>query len=97
MAICVAPLTTTVIGSVDADHVGAASGFNSAVARIGGLIATALLGFVFAAQGSRDALLSSAHAAAIVGAAAAATGGACALTLIRNQNKDGGGPPAANI
>jgi len=96
MAICVAPLTTTVIGSVDADHVGAASGFNSAVARIGGLIATALLGFVFASQGSRDALLSSAHAAAIVGAAAAATGGACALILIRQPNKDGGSPPAAN-
>jgi tRNA-splicing ligase RtcB len=35
-------------------HVGAASGFNSAVARIAGLIATALLGFVFAQQGSAD-------------------------------------------
>ena len=45
-------LTTMVISSVDADHVGPASGFNSAVARVGGLIATALLGFVFAQQGS---------------------------------------------
>jgi len=88
MAICVAPLTTTVIGSVDADHVGAASGVNSAVARIGGLIATALLGFVFAAQGSRDALLFSAHVAAIIGVAAAATGGACALIFIRQSTKD---------
>ena len=57
MGISVAPLTTTVIASVDADHVGAASGFNSAVARIGGLIATALLGFVFAEHSSPDAFV----------------------------------------
>lgn len=83
MAVCVAPLTTTVMGSVDADHVGAASGFNSAVARVGGLIATALLGFVFIEQGTRGALLASAHAAALAGAATAALAGACALLLIR--------------
>lgn len=88
MAICVAPLTTTVISSVDADHIGAASGFNSAVARIGGLIATALLGFVFVAQDSRNALLSSAHVAALVGAAVAAIGGACAFILIRTALKE---------
>jgi predicted MFS family arabinose efflux permease len=44
MAVCVAPLTTTVMNSVNAGHVGAASGFNSAAARLGGLIATALWG-----------------------------------------------------
>jgi EmrB/QacA subfamily drug resistance transporter len=87
MAICVAPLTTTVIASVDANYVGAASGFNSAVARIGGLIATALLGFVFASQSSRDGLLASAHEAALAGAVAAAIGGACALILIRTPPK----------
>ena len=88
MAICVAPLTTSVISSVYADHVGAASGFNSAVARIGGLIATALLGFVFVAQGSRATLLSRAHAAAFAGAATAAIAGGCALILIRTPNKE---------
>ncbi|GAC1500894.1 MAG: hypothetical protein NVS1B6_07210 [Steroidobacteraceae bacterium] len=56
MAACVAPLTTAVMASVDTDHVGAASGFNSAVARIAGLVATALLGFVFARQGSAEGL-----------------------------------------
>ena len=84
MSICVAPLTTTVMGSVDPDHVGAASGFNSAVARIGGLIATALLGFVFVEQGTREALLATIHTAALIGAATAGVAGVCALMLIRS-------------
>jgi EmrB/QacA subfamily drug resistance transporter len=88
MAVSVAPLTTTVMTAVDANHVGAASGFNSAVARIGSLIATALLGFVFVSEGSRDALLASAHAATLVGAALAAIAGACALILIRTPTRE---------
>jgi EmrB/QacA subfamily drug resistance transporter len=84
MAICVAPLTTTVMNSVDADHVGAASGFNSAMARIGGLIATALLGFVFASAGSEAVFVASIHVAATVAAAAAAFAALCALLLIRS-------------
>ncbi|MEP7043929.1 MAG: MFS transporter [Dokdonella sp.] len=83
MAICVAPLTTLVMGSVDADHVGAASGFNSALARIGGLIATALLGFVFAAGDSDALLLGRVHAAALAGAACSAFAAVCAFALIR--------------
>jgi EmrB/QacA subfamily drug resistance transporter len=84
MAICVAPLTTTVMNTVDADHVGAASGFNSAMARIGGLIATALLGFVFASAGSNATLVASVHVAATVAAIAAAFAALCALLLIRS-------------
>ena len=38
-----------VLGSVDARHTGAASGFNSAIARTGGLLGTALLGGVLSA------------------------------------------------
>ncbi len=51
MAGAVAPLTTAILGSVDRRHTGAASGLNSAVARTGGLLATALLGGVLGATG----------------------------------------------
>ena len=58
--------------------------FRSAVARLGGLIATALLGFVFAEQGSRAALVASAHVAALIGAGLAALAGACVFLLVRD-------------
>ncbi len=62
----VAPLTTAVLGSVDDRHTGSASGFNSAVARSGGLVATALVGSVLAAKGTE--LLAAFHVAALAGA-----------------------------
>ena len=65
LAIAVAPLTTAVLSSVERSHVGTASGLNSAVARGGGLIATALLGVVLSQQGA--ALIDGYHGAALVG------------------------------
>jgi predicted MFS family arabinose efflux permease len=81
MAGAVAPLTTAVMASVDARHVGTANGFNSAIARTGGLIATASLGSVLAASGADlDAAFDRAVLAA---AAAAALAGVAALLMLR--------------
>ena len=80
MTIAVAPLTASVLGSVEEQHVAMASGFNSAVARLGGLIATALLGSVLGQEGA--ALFASFHGAMFVSAAVAATAGIVALTML---------------
>ena len=42
MTLAVAPLTSTVLAAVEKHQTGMASGLNSAVARLGGLIAVAL-------------------------------------------------------
>jgi hypothetical protein len=43
LTLTVTPLTTTVLGAVDAEHAGLASGVNNAVARTGGLLSVAIL------------------------------------------------------
>jgi MFS family permease len=85
MAGAVAPLTTAVLGSVDRRHTGSASGLNSAVARTGGLVATALLGSVLGASG--PALIEGFHRAVIVCAAASAACSAIALFLIQTSTQ----------
>jgi EmrB/QacA subfamily drug resistance transporter len=72
MALAVAPLTTTVLSSVDARHTGLASGFNSAVARLGGLVGTALLGSLLSGG---PALVRHFHVAALACAVAALVAG----------------------
>jgi EmrB/QacA subfamily drug resistance transporter len=83
MAGAVAPLTTAVLASVDSAHTGSASGFNSAMSRIGGLLATALLGAAVAASGQE--LLAKAHAAALAGAMMAIAASASAFLLVRER------------
>jgi len=80
MAGAVAPLTTAVLSAVDARHMGTASGFNSAIARTGGLIATALVGVVLSQSG--DALLSAFRTAAIAGGVLAAAAGLAAWATL---------------
>jgi EmrB/QacA subfamily drug resistance transporter len=76
----VAPLTTAILASVDSRHTGSASGLNSAVARTGGMVATALLGGVLGAAGSE--LVSGFHTTAIVCALASVAASASAFFLI---------------
>ena len=56
LAMTVAPLTTTVLDSVEERHVGVASGVNNAVSRVAGVLAIAALGAIVSAQfaGSLD-------------------------------------------
>lgn len=85
MAGAVAPLTTAVLMSVDQYHVGAASGLNSAVARTGGLVATALIGPVLITTG--PSLATAFGVAAICAAVLSAGASLSAFLLIARQPK----------
>ncbi|HMA00426.1 MAG TPA: MFS transporter [Steroidobacteraceae bacterium] len=80
MAGAVAPLTTAVLASVDSRHSGSASGLNSAVARTGGMVATALLGGILGTAG--PALVGGFQAAMIVCALACVAASASAFFLV---------------
>jgi EmrB/QacA subfamily drug resistance transporter len=90
MAAAVAPLTTAVLASVELRHSGVASGFNSAVARTGGLVVTALISVVLAAHGAD--LLALFRTAVLLGAGAAVAAGVCAFLLVRDSNPAAAGP-----
>ncbi|RYD84528.1 MAG: hypothetical protein EOP61_39995 [Sphingomonadales bacterium] len=85
MALVAAPLTTAVLASVDDSHSGTASGFNSAIARTGGLIATAIAGAVIASAGA--ALIAAFHIGVVVGAALAAASGVTAWFTLSGTAK----------
>ncbi|MEO7054876.1 MAG: MFS transporter [Rhizomicrobium sp.] len=92
MSGAVAPLTTAILSSVDGAHTGSASGLNSAVARVAGMVAVALLGGVLGTSGL--VLTKGFDAAMIACAAAALAGAACAFLLIRiNGGKDQANSP----
>ena len=85
MSAAVAPLTTAVLTAVDPRHTASASGLNSAVARTGGLVATALLGSVLATTGNQ--LLSAFHAAMVIGAATCGAASLSAFALLDRKSK----------
>jgi len=76
MTCAAAPLTTAVLAAAGERQAGSASGLNSAVARAGGLAATALLGAVLSARGA--GLTAAFHAAAVAGAVVALAAAASA-------------------
>ncbi|SBV32336.1 conserved membrane protein of unknown function [uncultured Sphingopyxis sp.] len=79
MSLAIAPLTTLVLTSVDADRAGTAAGINSAVSRAGSLIAIAMLGGVLQQGGPQ---LFSGFYAAMIGAAIASLLAALAVFII---------------
>ena len=85
MSSVAAPLTTAVLASVDDTHAGTASGFNSAIARTGGLIATAIAGAVIASAGRE--LIAAFHGGALVGAGLAVASSAAALLTLGQVRK----------
>ena len=87
MSLAVAPLTSAVLSAAGDDYAGVASGVNNAISRVGGLIATALLGIVL--LGASDDLLAGFAAAAWVGAALAVGSAAVAWAMVRGIAGDG--------
>ncbi len=84
MTTAVAPLTTSVMAAVDHRHTGAASGVNNATARVGGMIAVALIGLVLTGDG-RGVSLGAFHGAAIAAALMAVAAGLCGWVMVREE------------
>jgi EmrB/QacA subfamily drug resistance transporter len=74
MTIAVTPLTNAVMAAVDHRHTGAASGVNNATARIGGMVAVALIGLVLTG-GGRGVSIEAFHAAMLLACAVAVIAG----------------------
>lgn len=84
MTAAVAPLTTTVMAAVDRAHAGAASGVNNATARIGGMVAVALVGLALT-DGGRGVSTGAFHVAAVTAAVLSLLAGLCGGLLVERQ------------
>ena len=91
LAINVAPLTSTVLAAVPAEHAGMASAVNNDVARAASLIAVAVLPAAAGLTGAsylQPAKFSAGfHTASLISAGLCVAGGAVAVAFIRNPRK----------
>jgi EmrB/QacA subfamily drug resistance transporter len=99
LAINVAPLTSTVLAAVPAEHAGMASAVNNDVARAASLIVVAVLpaaaGLTGAAYLHPAQFSAGFHTASLISAAMCIAGGAVAAVAIRNPRRTGPGPAPA--
>jgi EmrB/QacA subfamily drug resistance transporter len=100
LVLTVAPVTATVLAAADERHAGVASGVNNAVARIGGLLAVAVLPLIAGIGGDDyrdpDAFSGGFRTAMLVAAGLAAVGGIVALLTIRDDVLEGEQDPAGH-
>ena len=94
LAVTVAPLTSTVLDAVPAEHAGIASAVNNDVARAAALIAVALLpaagGITGDAYLHKDVFSAGFHTASLISAALCVAGGVLAVFTIRNPARAAG-------
>ena len=94
LAVTVAPLTSTVLGAVPAEHAGIASAVNNDVARAAALIAVALLpaagGITGDAYRHPDVFSAGFHTASLISGALCVAGGVLAIFTVRNPPRAAG-------
>ncbi len=91
LAVAVAPLTSTVLAAVPAEHAGMASAVNNDVARAAALIAVALLpaagGLTGDAYQHKDVFSAGFHTASLIAGGLCVAGGVLAAVTIRNPSR----------